>query len=1023
MYHHHHSYGSGSVRPIDRAKSDQELLIALKKATSPEETSPKQKHVRSCMLYTWDHKTSLPFWAALKNSPLFADEVQAFKTLITIHKVIRDGHPACLPEAITEKAWLDNLPRMLGPDFRGYGALIRGYIDFLSSKLEFHRLHPDFTGTFDYEEYTSLRRTTDPNEGYETIMELMNLQDKVDRFQRQIFSAFTATSNNECRIAALVPMVEESYGIYKFITSMLRAMHRRVGSIEALDPLRTRYDAQHRMLYRFYNECSRQRYLTSLITVPKLSADPPSLYDTDDIAPPPAPIEQHEPEPEPEPEPAPAPVVNNDPPAWIQQQLMEQQRALEASQQHMAMMQQQQTGMLNDRERRLRELEEQLARAKARFDQDQTLLMQYDARVRALEGQLGQLQMGNQNRDDARDDLIRKLQEELAALKAKYEALAKLYAELRNKHLDLLKQHQEAQRKAQMVGASQDQIDKINAQLRNKNLEMADMIRDRDRYKDELARLKDRDNEDEMRLRKEIDDLKYKLDQMSKSKGTEVERIMNKLNAEKSDLEQLARAKQALAEDLRRQLDELRSQMDVLARSKDDEIAILQAGMDQSILALAEMRQRSEEGEGDLAQRMQTLEQEHAMQLDKILDTILRNCVYKVEESVFELDSTAHLGNQTATPEYALTVIEKAANASSEFAKAFQAYLAPGGDQTDAITTANTLAYTLTQMLHNIKGVMRLTDEDQFAESLMAATKRAAEAAKQFFTAVQSANLGAVDVQQRSGLVIDRNNQVQAALGNVVSLTERLVSKEVASVTVDDNVADVVDREMLSAANAIREAAERLQELMNSTANFGLSAKDLQVHTSILSAAKALTNAIANLIRCAIVSQQEIVAHGRGSSSKTAFYKKNNRWTEGLISAAKAIAVATTNLVETADGLVRKTHNMEQLMVSAEEVAAATAQLMAASRVKAIQGSKTQDQLEVAATAVTNASKLLVRAAKEASRKAQEEREAGVDYKKLSAHELKTQEMEQKVMILTLEKDLAAARSKLAEMRRVGYHS
>jgi huntingtin-interacting protein 1-related protein len=63
------------------------------------------------------------------------------------------------------------------------------------------------------------------NGSYETIFDLMTLQDQIDAFQKLIFSHFRGGANNECRIAALVPLVQESYGIYKFITSMLRAMH------------------------------------------------------------------------------------------------------------------------------------------------------------------------------------------------------------------------------------------------------------------------------------------------------------------------------------------------------------------------------------------------------------------------------------------------------------------------------------------------------------------------------------------------------------------------------------------------------------------------------------------------------------------------------------------------------------------------------------------------------------------------------------------------------------------------------
>ena len=35
------------TRPVDKDKAEQELAVNIKKATSPEETAPKQKHVRS----------------------------------------------------------------------------------------------------------------------------------------------------------------------------------------------------------------------------------------------------------------------------------------------------------------------------------------------------------------------------------------------------------------------------------------------------------------------------------------------------------------------------------------------------------------------------------------------------------------------------------------------------------------------------------------------------------------------------------------------------------------------------------------------------------------------------------------------------------------------------------------------------------------------------------------------------------------------------------------------------------------
>lgn len=115
----------------------------------------------------------------------------------------------------------------------------------------------------------------------------MGLQDQIESFQRMVFSHFRHSANNECRISALVPLVKESWGIYRFITSMLRAMHRSKDSVvtivlmklitcpgtndhDALEPLRQRFNSQHHNLRKFYYECSNLKYLTGLINVPKL---------------------------------------------------------------------------------------------------------------------------------------------------------------------------------------------------------------------------------------------------------------------------------------------------------------------------------------------------------------------------------------------------------------------------------------------------------------------------------------------------------------------------------------------------------------------------------------------------------------------------------------------------------------------------------------------------------------------------------------------------------------------------------
>ena len=48
--------------------------------------------------------------------PILADEVQTFKALITIHKVLQEGHPITVKEAQANVNWLESLTRGVSGD-------------------------------------------------------------------------------------------------------------------------------------------------------------------------------------------------------------------------------------------------------------------------------------------------------------------------------------------------------------------------------------------------------------------------------------------------------------------------------------------------------------------------------------------------------------------------------------------------------------------------------------------------------------------------------------------------------------------------------------------------------------------------------------------------------------------------------------------------------------------------------------------------------------------------------------------
>ena len=57
---------------------------------------------------------------ASHRQPVMADEVQTFKALITIHKVLQEGHPVSVKEAQQNVSWIESLARgVSGEGLRG----------------------------------------------------------------------------------------------------------------------------------------------------------------------------------------------------------------------------------------------------------------------------------------------------------------------------------------------------------------------------------------------------------------------------------------------------------------------------------------------------------------------------------------------------------------------------------------------------------------------------------------------------------------------------------------------------------------------------------------------------------------------------------------------------------------------------------------------------------------------------------------------------------------------------------------
>ena len=646
---------------------------------------------------------------------------------------------------------------------------------------------------------------------------------------------------------------------------------------------------------------------------------------------------------------------------------------------------------------RLAELEQENLNARAQYDRDQLMLQQYDQRVKALEGELHSIQGNYGQQVTSRDEQIRALQEQVNTWRAKYEALAKLYSQLRHEHLDLLQKFKSVQLKAASAQEAIDKREKLEREIKTKNLELADMIRERDRAAHEKDRLSGSNKDEVEKLKRELRMALDRCDNLERSKGNELSAMLAKYNREVVDLEEALRTKSRALEETQAKLRDGSSDLEQLLRDKEEELEVYKAGMDQTLIELNEAKQSHGVSDQVLDGELDAIILSNLGKINEIIDSVLQAAVQRVDDAMYELDSTMQAGNQNASPTHVLSQVEKTSASAMEFATAFNNFIADGPNAThsDLIKAINVFAGAMADTCTNTKGLVRLASDDKQGDNLMGGARQSAQATIQFFRSLQSFRLDGMDPIQKTDVVINNNNDVLVNLQKLNKIVEAF-APAFGKLAGKGDLGEVVDDELSKAADAIAAAAERLAKLRNKPRD-GYSTYELRVHDSILDAATGITNAIARLIKAATVTQQEIVQAGRGSSSATAFYKKNNRWTQGLISAAKAVASSTNTLIETADGVLSGRNSPEQLIVASNDVAASTAQLVAASRVKAGFMSRNQEDLEQASKAVGAACRALVRQVQAIIRERNQDGEEKVDYSKLGAHEFKVREMEQQV--------------------------
>uniref|UniRef100_A0AAX7TTN5 Huntingtin-interacting protein 1-related protein n=1 Tax=Astatotilapia calliptera TaxID=8154 RepID=A0AAX7TTN5_ASTCA len=264
-------------------------------------------------------------------------------------------------------------------------------------------------------------------------------------------------------------------------------------------------------------------------------------------------------------------------------------------------------------------------------------------------------------------------------------------------------------------------------------------------------------------------------------------------------------------------------------------------------------------------------------------------------------------------------------------------------------------------------------------------------------------------MKQQDGLAAADSGKLKAALEKLRPQGLELQQGE---------LGDLVEQEMAATSAAVESAAARIEEMLNNSRAVDTGIK-MEVNERILASCTELMQAIKELILSSKDLQRDIVESGRGAASMKEFYAKNSRWTEGLISASKAVGWGATVMVDAADLVVQGKGKFEELMVCSHEIAASTAQLVAASKVKADKDSTKLHRLQQASRGVTQATAAVVASTK--SGKSQIEETDTMDFSSMTLTQIKRQEMDAQVLVLELETRLQKERERLGELRKKHY--
>ncbi|NXA19697.1 HIP1 protein, partial [Ibidorhyncha struthersii] len=991
--------------------------VSINKAINAQEVAVKEKHARNilperfldlplpCILGTHHEKGAQTFWSVVNRLPLSGNAVLCWKFCHVFHKLLRDGHSNVLKDSVRYKNELSDMSRMWGHLSEGYGQLCSIYLKLLRTKMEFHTKNPRFPGNLQMSDrQLDEAGENDVNNFFQLTVEMFDyLECELNLFQT-VFSSLdmsrsvSVTAAGQCRLAPLIQVILDCSHLYDYTVKLLFKLHSCLPA-DTLQGHRDRFLEQFRKLKDLFYRSSNLQYFKRLIQIPQLPENPPNFLRASALSEHISPVvvipaEASSPDSEPitdlvEMDTASQSLFDNkfddifgssfssDPFNFNSQNGMnkdDKDRLIEQLYGEIAALKEELENFKAESARGAVQLRGRASELEAELAEQRHLKQQAQDESEFLRAELEELKKQREDTEKAQRSLT-EIERRAQANEQRYSKLKEKYSELVQNHADLLRKNAEVTKQVTVARQAQgdverekkeleDSFQRVSEQAQRKSQEQAEVL---DTLKRELAA-----------SRQELQVLQGTLESSTQAGAEQSTRITG-LEQERDSLSRAAERHGEEMATLQAELQQLRDTLSHEQESSKKELEMLQT----------QLRDK-ESGERELQRRL--AEEQFAL-----LQGTAREAERMVQDALSRLEDPAHIGC-TGSADCLLSRTLAASECVERLRDAHSKYLSNRA-------AVGPLLPCLPLFPHLVSDTLLQGSATSHVAPMEPADRECGPTGR-------AGGWGGQGSGQMGARGLCHPWLVPFILSPPQELRPRGLDVR------QEELGDLVDKEMAATAAAIETAATRIEEML-SKARAGDTGVKLEVNERILGSCTGLMQAIRILVLASKDLQREIVESGRGAASPKEFYAKNSRWTEGLISASKAVGWGATVMVDAADLVVQGKGTFEELMVCSREIAASTAQLVAASKVKADKDSTNLCKLQQASRGVNQATAGVVASTK--AGKSQVEEKDSMDFSSMTLTQIKRQEMDSQVRVLELENQLQKERQKLGELRKKHY--